>query len=78
MKPPEFLSHVGRALVDGAVTRVAVPVLGAALCVSAAEPSVGLPSTDTPPQTWNWHVQNTDILQATPGFSAQYPPGQLE
>jgi len=23
-------------------------------------------------QTWNWHVQNTDILQYHPGFPAQY------
>jgi high affinity Mn2+ porin len=24
------------------------------------------------PQDWNWHVQNTDIVQGYPGFSAQY------
>jgi high affinity Mn2+ porin len=23
-------------------------------------------------QTWNWHVQNTDIVQADPGFPAEY------
>ena len=23
-------------------------------------------------QTWNWHVQNTDIVQGYPGFSAKY------
>ena len=33
------------------------------------------------PQNWNWHVQNTDIVQGYPGFSAKYsgpnslPPG---
>ncbi len=30
-------------------------------------------------QTWNWHVQNTDIAQATPGFSARYSgPNSLD
>ena len=24
------------------------------------------------PQNWNWHVQNTDIVQGYPGFSAKY------
>jgi high affinity Mn2+ porin len=24
------------------------------------------------PQTWNWHVQNTDIVQGDPGFPAKY------
>ena len=27
---------------------------------------------ETPMQTWNWHVQNTDIVQADPGFHAKY------
>jgi high affinity Mn2+ porin len=48
-----------------------------ATCFSAenAAPPM-LPSAsaeaDAQPQTWNWHVQNTDIVQATPGFTAQY------
>ena len=25
-----------------------------------------------PDQIWNWHVQNTDIVQSDPGFSAKY------
>jgi high affinity Mn2+ porin len=33
-------------------------------------PSEALADADT--QTWNWHVQNTDIVQADPGFSAKY------
>jgi hypothetical protein len=38
-------------------------------------------STNSPVQTWNWHVQNTDIVQGYPGFPANYsgpnslPPG---
>lgn len=27
---------------------------------------------DAPAQNWNWHVQNTAIVQGYPGFSAQY------
>src|SRR5215831_12802988 len=31
------------------------------------------PAPDNPPaQSWNWHVQNTDIVQYHPGFSARY------
>src|ERR1035441_9100669 len=29
-------------------------------------------SAETPAQTWNWHVQNTDIVQYHPGFPASY------
>ncbi len=29
-------------------------------------------STSVEPQTWNWHFQNTDIVQGYPGFSARY------
>lgn len=29
-------------------------------------------SSGEPSQTWNWHVQNTDIVQGYPGFSAKY------
>ncbi|MGO9263695.1 MAG: carbohydrate porin [Candidatus Binataceae bacterium] len=45
----------------------------------------GLPnvvnSGEEQPQTWNWHVQNTDIMQGYPSFRAKYsganslPPG---
>ena len=28
--------------------------------------------TNTAPQNWNFHVQNTDIVQGYPGFSAKY------
>jgi len=29
-------------------------------------------SPAAPPQDWNWHVQNTDIVQGYPGYSASY------
>jgi high affinity Mn2+ porin len=29
-------------------------------------------NTNTAPQNWNWHVQNTDIVQGYPGFSSKY------
>ncbi len=31
-----------------------------------------LSATNGPVQVWNWHVQNTDIVQGDPGFSAEY------
>jgi high affinity Mn2+ porin len=31
------------------------------------------PAADNPPaQSWNWHVQNTDIVQYHPGFAVRY------
>src|SRR3984957_829976 len=48
------------------------------LCVTA---SCDVGAQDRPPpaassslqsQTWNWHVQNTDIVQGYPGFPAKY------
>jgi high affinity Mn2+ porin len=38
---------------------------------SPATPPVVQTSNDQP-QTWNWHVQNTDIIQGHPNFPAQY------
>ncbi|HWY31568.1 MAG TPA: hypothetical protein VNX46_12480, partial [Candidatus Acidoferrum sp.] len=40
-------------------------------------PITGLGQTNGPDsssdgQTWNWHVQNTDIVQGDPGFPAKY------
>ena len=41
---------------------------------STTNNTVALPdkSPATAPQAWNWHVQNTDIVQGYPGFSADY------
>jgi len=58
------------------------PAIGViALCV-AALPAAAEVSTNSLPvsaagpppdgQNWNWHVQNTDIVQGYPGFSAKY------
>ena len=42
-------------------------------------PQISSPDSTPPPslvpperQLWNWHVQNTDILQGDPGFPAKY------
>jgi high affinity Mn2+ porin len=36
-------------------------------------------SLESPTQNWNWHVQNTDIVQGYPGFSAKYSgPNSLQ
>jgi hypothetical protein len=59
------------------------------LCAAATGRSADGPSPPVPLQTvagdnaqiqnWNWHVQNTDVAQATPGFAAQYSgPNSLD
>jgi len=30
------------------------------------------PSANIQEQNWNWHIQNTDIVQGAPAFSARY------
>jgi high affinity Mn2+ porin len=48
------------------------------VAVAADSPTNSVPasalvqSTDTQPQNWNWHVQNTDIVQGYPGFPSKY------
>ncbi len=34
--------------------------------------TVQQPAAEDKEQNWNWHVQNTDIVQGYPGFSAKY------
>ena len=41
----------------------------AAILLGAAEVSTNSPAGG---QTWNWHVQNTDIVQGYPAFPAKY------
>ena len=38
---------------------------------SASSPAIEK-STDAQPQNWNWHVQNTDVVQGYPGFPSPY------
>ena len=38
----------------------------------AAESPAPENSTNAPPQAWNWHVQNTDIVQGYPRFASKY------
>ena len=88
MKPNNKLICIATmaALVCGSTTLVATTNS----TESAA--SAGSSSTNTPlseaagkapeearEQSWNWHVQNTDIVQGDPGFPAQYSgPNSLE
>ena len=65
------------------IARRVAPVVVSALSASAliaadgvdpnpfAAPSVATPATALS-QTWNWHVQNTGIVQGYPGFSSRY------
>jgi len=39
---------------------------------AAQESAPSVNPADTAMQTWNWHIQNTDIVQSDPGFRARY------
>ena len=55
------------------MTVIACATSTLALADDAATNAVpALTSPPTPPQNWNWHVQNTDIVQGYPGYSAKY------
>src|ERR1039457_5903967 len=46
---------------------------GAAGARVAAQPAPAAGNmTNAAAQTWNWHVQNTDIVQGYPGFASKY------
>lgn len=57
---------------------VACCALSAGIALSAqAQESAA--DTNAPPQTWNWHVQNTAIVQGDPPFRAKYSgPNSLD
>jgi high affinity Mn2+ porin len=48
--------------------------LAALTFFAGATPLLAQVTTNQPPETeiWNWHFQNTDIIQGYPGFPAQY------
>ena len=63
----------------GTSARVAVGSAFLVISVCAAGTAADLQPADAQRQTWSWHVQNTDILQATPGFPSQYSgPNSLD
>ena len=58
--------------------RVPLTILIAAVAISSESQEVMTNSADHQ-QTWNWHVQNTDIVQGDPGFHAKYSgPNSLD
>jgi high affinity Mn2+ porin len=59
--------------VTTALSCAIVPVALAADSSTNSVPTVALEkSSDAQQQNWNWHVQNTDIVQGYPGFPAKY------
>src|SRR5690349_1135636 len=59
----------GRNLLSLTVASLMV-VRSATMLVTAEDISS---STNSPPdQPWNWHIQNTDIVQGYPSFTAKY------
>ena len=72
---------IGTTVVLASTT--AISALASGVSTNALDDSTApLGSNDTLPapvkpadvqeQDWNWHVQNTDIVQGYPGFSAKY------
>jgi high affinity Mn2+ porin len=62
---------------------IALMVAGSKLAAASSSNSAVVPATEIasepPPQNWNWHVQNTDILQGDPAFPARYSgPNSLD
>ncbi len=58
--------------------RITLTVLLAAVGLSAKSQEA-VTNFDSRPQIWNWHVQNTDIVQGDPGFHAKYSgPNSLD
>lgn len=51
---------------------VSVTVYALSASILAAAESADTNSTASPSQNWNWHVQNTEIVQGYPGFSSKY------
>jgi high affinity Mn2+ porin len=50
---------------------ISLALLGSISCVLAAAGESDQPA-EVPERKWNWHVQNTDIVQYHPGFPAKY------
>lgn len=78
--------HTQFAIV-GIVAALACSIAAGVETTNSTEPAATAPAvspTSAPPeamaktpaeaaeQTWNWHAQNTDIVQGYPGFPAQY------
>jgi len=59
--------------------RIPCVALLAAVAISARSQEMAGGGEEQQRQTWNWHIQNTDIVQGDPGFSAQYSgPNSLD
>ena len=69
MTPGVRLSWRSRWLIAGATWLLCLTVSFAG---AAQEPPATDSSTNAQIQIWNWHVQNTDIVQSDPGFPAKY------
>jgi len=58
----------------GAGRTLATLLAGGGTVMAASAQTVGTNAVATPPaaQNWNWHAQNTDIIQGYPGFGSAY------
>ena len=62
------------ALAGGPDPTTDAPSTAGAAAIPAPQPTSGAADegANGPDQIWNWHVQNTDIVQGDPGFPAKY------
>lgn len=66
-----FIHSLTLVSIAPAVLTCAAPA-AAQLSTNAPSTATLEPSSAGAPQRWNWHVQNTDIVEGYPGFSAPY------
>jgi high affinity Mn2+ porin len=69
MNPKRRLTITSIAAVLAAIT---APLTMASDNSTNAVPELGTNKSTEVQQNWNWHVQNTDIVQGNPGFAAKY------
>lgn len=76
---PMRLTHFPATLGLAALLAGGVAINCSAENLSSPAPPQALTEDGAQSQNWNWHVQNTDIAQATPGFAAKYSgPNSLD
>jgi len=63
-----FVNHTLSLFAKSRLVGTTLPLVTAALSVAAEDAT----NSVAPGQNWNFHVQNTDIVQGYPGFSSKY------
>ena len=72
MKMKSSLLGLGRARAGKRQSLAALLAGGGLVLPAVAQPDTNAPAAATTAQNWNWHVQNTDIVQGYPAYSSAY------